>query len=459
MNKKALTHRLSQRPETRSPSPKLEQGGRVAVMGGGPAGSLFSYFLLNMAQSADLNLHVDIYEPRDFNIAGSAGCNMCAGIISESLIQMLAIEGINLPPSIVQRGMDTYILHTQVGNARLETEKLEKRIGTVFRGAGPRGIRDSKWSSFDGFLLEQAIRKGAHLIRGRIEEVRRVDEEVEVRRRGFSAQHYDLLAVATGVNTNALRLFPPLESGYQEPKVTTTFGREYFIGKENIDRHLGEHTIHYFILNLPGMDFAAIVPKGDYVSMVLLGKDLKKETFDAFLSTPEVRECMPPGWQAEEFVCHCAPRINISGAIHPYAERMVFLGDCGISRLYKDGIGAAYRSAKYAATTAVFHGISEQDFHQHYWLPCREMEFDNRIGKFIFEIVRLIKPRRFAMSGVVRMASNELHKKAGQRRMSRILWDMFTGSAPYREILLRFFHPGFWSYYLWFTSTSLIRRF
>jgi flavin-dependent dehydrogenase len=444
--------------KTKSSSPKLEDNGRVAVMGGGPAGSLFSYFLQEMAQLAGLHLHVDIYEPRDFNLPGPLGCNMCAGIVSESLIQMLAMEGINLPPTVVQRGMDTYVLHTDVGKARLETPGLEKRIGTVFRGAGPRGIKDNEWSSFDGFLLEQALQKGAQLIPERIEVVERVDGGVQVTPRGGLPQRYDLLVVATGVNTNALRLFPPLGSGFRDPQVVTTFVREYFLGKEKIGRQLGEHTIHFFLVDLPGMDFAAIVPKGNYVSVVLLGKNLNKDAMDTFLSTSEVRECMPADWKPDEFVCHCAPRINIAGAIHPYAERMVFIGDSGVSRLYKDGIGAAYRTAKYAAATTVFHGIGEEDFYQHFWLPCKAMEFDNRIGKFIFGIVRQVKPRRFAMRAVVRMASGETDKKTNQRRMSKILWDMFTGSAPYREIFLRFFLPGFWSRFLWLMSTSVVRR-
>jgi flavin-dependent dehydrogenase len=308
-------------------------------MGGGPAGSLFTYFLLNMAQIVDLNLHVDIYEPRDFNSAGSAGCNMCAGIVSESLIQMLAIEGINLPPNVVQRGMDTYVLHTNVGKARLETPGLEKRIGTVFRGAGPKGIKGNNGRSFDGFLLEQAIQKGAYLIRGRIEEVERVDRGIQVRPRGGIPQRYDLLVVATGVNTNALRLFPALGTGYQEPAVTTTFGREYYIGKENIDRYMGEHTIHYFLLNLPGMDFAAIVPKGNYVSVVLLGKDLKKEAFEAFMNTPQMRDCMPPGW-------HRGVRCPVLPHQHhrrdpSYASAWSSLATAGYLAS-KDGIGAAY---------------------------------------------------------------------------------------------------------------------
>ncbi len=41
---------------------KLNNGNRVAVIGGGPAGSFFSYFLLDMADRVRINLHVDVFE-------------------------------------------------------------------------------------------------------------------------------------------------------------------------------------------------------------------------------------------------------------------------------------------------------------------------------------------------------------------------------------------------------------
>jgi flavin-dependent dehydrogenase len=432
----------------------LHEEARVAVMGGGPAGSLFAYFLIDLAQRDGLGLQVDIYEPRDFSLTGPRGCNMCAGILSESLVQMLAMDGINLPHTVVQRGMDSYILHTQVGNARLETPNLEKRIGAVFRGSGPLGMTGSRLSSFDGFLLEQAIQKGANLIRARVEEVNRVGGLPQVRASSGLSNRYDLLAVATGVNTNALRMFPPLETGFQQPKLIQAFIREYFVGREQIERHMGRHTIHFFLLDLPGLDFAAVVPKGDFVTVTLLGKDLSQEKVEAFLNTKEMKTCMPPGWQPDEFACHCAPRMNISGAIHPFADRMVFLGDSGVSRLYKDGIGAAYRAAKHAATTAIFHGVAEEDFRRHYWPACRSTEYDNRVGKLIFEFVRYLKPRRFMMSSMLRMVAREQSKPADQRRMSNILWDMFTGSAPYRDILIRIFNPAFWSRFLWHVGSS-----
>jgi flavin-dependent dehydrogenase len=439
-------------------SNRLKDGARVAVMGGGPAGSLFAYFLIDFAQRTGLELHVDIYEPRDFTLPGPRGCNMCAGILSESLIQMLAVDGINLPNSVVERGIDTYILHTQVGNTRLETPGLEKRIATVYRGTSPLERGDTFLNSFDGFLLRQAVEKGSNLIRARIEEVSRVDGMPQLKPRGAPSQCYDLLAVAAGVNSNSLRMFPQLQTGYKPPQLVQAFIREYFIGRENIEGCFGSHTIHFFLLDLPGIDFAAVIPKGDFVTVTLLGKELSKERVESFLNSRELKDCMPPGWMPEEYACHCNPRLNITGAIHPYGDRVVFLGDTGISRLYKDGIGAAYRTAKFASTTAIFQGISEEDFRRNYWLPCRSMEYDNKIGKLIFGFIRHIKSRPDMMHAMLRMVADENSKPSDQRRMSSILWDMFTGSAPYRDISKRFFHPSFGSLFFFYTLSSFLYR-
>lgn len=51
----------------------LQDGSRVAVIGGGPAGSFFSFFLLKMAEAVDLEIEVDIYEPRAFSRCGPGG--------------------------------------------------------------------------------------------------------------------------------------------------------------------------------------------------------------------------------------------------------------------------------------------------------------------------------------------------------------------------------------------------
>jgi flavin-dependent dehydrogenase len=435
---------------------QLTDGSRVAVMGGGPSGSLFAYYLLELAERIDLELNVDIYEPRDFSRVGPPGCNMCAGIISESLIQALAVDGINLPSTVIQRGINSYVLHNELGKTCLDTPFLEKRIGVVFRGSGPRDGKDREWQSFDGFLLDRAVEKGASVIHKRVTGVERVEGGLMIGCRDADPQKYDFLAVATGVNTNAIRLFEALESGYQSPRVAQAFIREYYLGEEKAEGTFG-NTVHFFLLNLPGLEFAAAVPKGSYVTICLLGGGLSQELLETFLQTPQVKSCMPPGWSPEEFVCHCSPRINISGAIQPFADRMVFLGDIGVSRLYKDGIGAAYRAAKAAASAAVFEGVGEDDLRKYYGRASRRLERDNLIGKAIFAFVGMvIKPRRFMSRAMLRMVASEQSKPAAQQRMSSITWDIFTGSAPYADIALRILHPFFLSKFLWFAATSLI---
>ena len=153
----------------------LHDGSRIAVLGGGPAGSLFTYFLLDMAERVDLRLEVDVYEPRVFSQPGPVGCNMCGGIVSETLVQNLAVDGVFLSNDVVQRGIDSYVLHTDVGSVRIATPTDEMRIGAVHRGGGPRDVTEPKWESFDQHLLTSAVERGARVIQARVDEVGRAD--------------------------------------------------------------------------------------------------------------------------------------------------------------------------------------------------------------------------------------------------------------------------------------------
>jgi hypothetical protein len=148
----------------------------------------------------------------------------------------------------------------------------------------------------------------------------------------------------------------------------------------------------------------------------------------------------------------------VRGAIQPYGDRIVFVGDIGTSRLYKDGIGAAYKAAKAAASTAIFWGISAQDFKRHYWPACNTMKYDNKFGRLIFAVTRLIQRTRPARRAVLRMAAREQHKENSVRRMSSVLWDTFTGSAPYQDIFLRTLHPAFLSRLAWDLAASLMAK-
>jgi len=426
----------------------LEDNSRVAVIGAGPAGTFFSYFLYAMAERVGLDVQVDIFESRDFSKAGPPGCNMCGGIVSESLVQTLATEGINLPSTVIQRGIDSYVLHMDVGSVKIETPLQEKRIGAVHRGAGPRGNLETQWESFDGFLLKLAKDKGTNVVSGRVEEIRWENGRPTVKVRGGEPRLYDLLVVAVGVNTATLKLFQDLDIKYDPPGTTKTFICEYALGKEKIEDYLGS-SMHTYLLKIPRLEFAAMIPKGEYATVCMLGKKIDKELVKSFLNSPEMKRCLPPDWDSQQEVCRCMPKINIKGSAHPFGDRLIFVGDCGISRLYKDGIGAAYKTAKAAATTAVFTGISEDALRQRFWPKCQKLERDNRIGKMIFSSVGLIQSFPFVRRAILRMVSKEQQNKERPQRMSTSLWDLFTGSAPYREVLMRMAHPFFLSRLFW----------
>ncbi len=427
---------------------QLKDGSKVAVIGGGPAGSFFSYFLIEMAERAGLEINVEIFEPRDFSCPAPAGCNMCGGIISETLVQNLAAEGINLPSSIVQRGIESYILHMDVGSVRIEPPIQEKRIGSVYRGIGPRDIKERKWGSFDLHIEQLAADRGAKVTRGRVDRVTMENGRPSVAIKGGEPQIVDLLVVAVGVNSPTLKLFEELDIGYKPPKTTKAFIREYFLGEKVIAEELGA-SMHVFLLNIPRLEFAAIIPKGDYASVCLLGEAIDTKLVDEFLSSPQVKNCMPDSWSPEPRSCQCSPKISVEGAIHPYADRLVFVGDCGVTRLYKDGIGAAYRTAKACATTAVFEGISSTDFEQHYWPLCRAIRQDNAIGKATFSATRVVQALKFARRALLNMTAKEQKDPDRSKDMSHVLWDMFTGSAPYKDIFVRALHPRFISRLGW----------
>ena len=451
-----FTHSFTK--DTRSDDPhdlKLRDGSRVAVMGGGPAGSIFSYFLLDMAARAGTELEVDIYEPRDFSLPAPLGCNNCGGVISESLVQNLAAEGIILPTMVVQRAIDAYVMHTDMGSLRIETPHHEKRIAALFRAAGPRCVKDSQWVGFDGYMLSLAVSRGAQVIKARITDVERVDGRPLVKTQISSPQAYDLLAVAAGVNTVAHKLFEGWEINYKPPRSVKTAIHEYNLGTDSIEEYFGS-SLHVFLLDIPKMKFAMIIPKGNYVTVCLLGTDIDEGLMQAFLASPEVKSCFPNEWKGDQPDCKCFPRINVRGALHPYADRVIFIGDSGISRLYKDGIGAAYRSAKAAATTAVFEGISEDDFEKYYWPACRAMYVDNQYGRVIFSITHIIQQLRFSRQAVLRMAAHEQLQEAIPARMSSVLWDTFTGSAPYKDIFLRTMYPAFITRFFTDLAASLI---
>jgi flavin-dependent dehydrogenase len=418
----------------------LQDGSRIAVVGGGPAGSFFSYFLLKMANAIDLDIKVDIFEPRSFQYCGPAGCNHCGGIVSELLVQTLAAEGIVLPRSVVQRAVESYVVHMDVGDVEIESPVHEQRIAALYRGNGPREGGDASLESFDGYLQGMAMGQGANIVRKLITHVSSRDGLPHLRFADGESESYDLVTVAAGVNSNFINMLDDLPGDFEPPKTTRGYICEFHSTKEEILRILGK-SVHVFLLDIPRFEFAAIIPKGEFATVVMVGEDLDQELVHKFLNDPVVRRAFPT--DRIPCVCSCSPLINLGPRKRPYGDRVVMVGDSGITRLYKDGIGAAFRTGKAAATAAVFHGVSSEDFAKHYWPTCKKIINDNRVGKVMFATNAIMKNSRLTRQAMLTMAQREQAKADVKPHMSSLLWNMFTGSAPYVEMFRGTLHPGF----------------
>ena len=64
-------------------------------------------------------------------------------------------------------------------------------------------------------------------------------------------------------------------------------------------------------------------------------------------------------------------------------------------------------------------------------------------------VTKVIQKLRFMRHALLRMTTLEQDKEGAERRMSMVLWDMFTGSAPYLEIFKRTLNPKFLGVFIW----------
>lgn len=420
-------------------SRKLQDGTRIAVIGGGPAGSLFSYLLLAATAAKGPRPQITIFDGKAFDSVGPQSCNMCAGALTGHLVERLEAEGFDFPPSVIQRYIHGYVIHSRDHYARLDQTPGEA-IYTVFRGV-PFSEMAHERVSFDQFLLERAIDQGAKYVRSNIHGVRLSDgpdEPVRLELQGpeKAVHEVDLVVGAFGVNSRLARQF---DFGYVPPKLWRAFQGEIAVPADALTERYGDK-VHIFLGDSRDIKFLALTPKRQHVTLTAIGPNVKKSAVEARLRHPDIGYFLPEGW---EFKCHCHPAFPVSSARGPYADRVVMIGDAYISRYLKSGIESAFHTARFAAETILAQGFSADAFRRHYVRRCRaKYGWDNRAGKVLFGLNNFLSRHPFLANGHVRAArAEQCRVRPDRRRHSEVLWGIFTGDQPYAQILLKCFHP------------------
>ncbi len=414
---------------------KLQDGANIAVIGGGPTGSFFSIFALKMAKMIGREITVTIFEPKDFTKDGPGGCNRCGGIISELLVQTLAVEGINLPDAVVRKGINSYRLHTNQGSVFIATPALEKTIATVYRGGGPKGTIGEDKASFDRFLLTRAIGEGAVHQPHRIDHIEYKNNKPVLFSKNTEVMQADLVVGAFGINSTSGKIFEDLGFGYREPSNITAAIAEISMAEDVIAEHFG-NSIQLFLLPDKGIKFGAMVPKGPYVTLCILGTEIGSKTIDDFMSRPVVRAVLPKS-APYAIACRCLPKMNVGAPKVPFTDRIVLCGDAGSTRLFKDGLGAAYIMGKAAAKAAVFEGVGAQDFERNYLPVYKSIVLDNYFGRFLYFVIDRYRKTPMLTKAMLKVVEKEQRDPGNGKILSSILWDMFTGNERYKNVFFK----------------------
>lgn len=350
---------------------------------------------------------------------GPAGCNMCAGTLGSNLLRLLEDTGYKLPSNVIRHEVTGYTFHFREKNIQLWQETQEK-IFTVYRGMGPYPKYQDK-ISFDQYLLDEAKAKGANYVSESIEEIEKVEA--------------DLVVGAFGVNSN---LSKKLSFGYIPPKSWQACQAEIPASEEFTKINL-KNNIHIFNIADPNIHFVALVPKGNFISVSVIGPYVKITDMENVLQLPEFRDYLPRNWIVR---CHCHPKIPITSAKHPYHDRIIMIGDACNSRYLKNGIESAFLTAKLAAEVVLTKGISKKILHKEYYKECNKLfNFDNHCGKLLFEINHIISRKPSLASRFIDFTIKEKTGNSTFPITPQILWNMFTGSVPYKDILLKAINP------------------
>jgi flavin-dependent dehydrogenase len=450
----------------------LPDGARVVVVGGGPAGSFFAIHALRRARQLGKKIEVLILEKkRELNfyqplrpLVAWEGCNYCAGGISPRLDDALKQNGLSLPNDIVEGSATAITLHGDWKSVELPIPEGRKML-SVFRGSRPRD-RPGRYTNFDSYLLARATDEGARILAAEVRDVRAapggkplIDYRLATAAGGTEETiEADFAVLAGGVNQSpgmrvqSDRLFQAIAAalpGFRPPEVRKALICEMQAEEDLLQYMKGEvHFAQYGSGELH-IEMSSLIPKGRWVTVVLLGKSVDRaeppqygQIVERFLELPHIRRLLPKQARLKP-VCLCHPNMTVGVARNALGHRIALIGDMVVSRLYKDGIFSAFVTATALADCVLQHGIDRPSLQRHYWPVVRGFHRDNRFGRAVFLLSRLVFSHPI-LSRIVYQAllTERKTKPKEQRPLANVLWRIASGDDSYRRILAAMFRPA-----------------
>ncbi len=421
--------RIRAEPMSDSNLGPLQDGGHVVIIGGGPGGAACAIALRRLAHSLGQEIWITVYEGKTF--AGERHYNQCVGIFSPPIRQILEDElGIPFPQHLVERYISGYVLHGERRSLTLPdtTRELSYALRRVM---------------FDAYLLEQAQAAGIEVVHSRVTDVEIDNDGVTVYSESDN-RRADVLVGAFGLDSgtaSALERATP----YRPPRFLDSIvtkihppGDYPEIASPSADQ-IPSGRIHVFLPATPHIEFAAISPKADHLTINIAGARVTSAWMDYFLHGPahkllpfaDYEQLRNP--QFSRYFRGRFPnfkgRFPISVAKGYYGDRYVIIGDAaGLVRAFKGkGINSACLTGLWAARTIMTAGISASAFQQSYVHQCHEILCDIPYGHLA----------RYAVIYASRFRQMDLALALAEKYppLRQALFDAVSGSRPYRTII------------------------
>jgi flavin-dependent dehydrogenase len=441
---------------------RLQHGGKIVVLGGGPAGALFAIHLLRQSQQAGIDITVTIIDKKAVRPSSASpcqlrGCNYCAGIISPRLHDALEKSGIALPEQLICEEFSHIWIHGLWKNFPLKLPPGQ-RMYSLFRGSLPHGRQD-KTAGLDDFLLNRAQTRGAAVIAGEVIDIRYAPSKkpyvtVATASKREIGIESDFLAIATGIAPvkdsipagnpvfKALRRINP---GFTPPEVRPALIFELKPGRAYLKKYMNQEI--YFIVSGSkklSLDHICLVPKGDYLTVALVGDRIDRASFpedtqkiiDEFLSLSHCRAVLPHiTLRNTPVACSCTPFMVTAPAEGGICDRMAVVGDALGSRLYRDGIFSAFVGAEALAKTIIHRGVDQKSLSNGYEDVMQWLKVDSRYAERVIGCIQTVLKSPFLSRILYQTFATEMkHKIREQRPLGQALLDLGSGGTDYAHV-------------------------
>jgi len=347
-------------------------------------------------------------------------------------VEKLKRLGLTIDPGVIRRIADGYEIHGMDVSVNVVNPE-RGAIYTVFRGGGPVVSSEAR-KSFDQYLLDAAVKRGATFLHERVERIERLPDGFRLGFPGGQTRTFDFLVGAFGVNT---AIFRKLDLPYVPPRTWHTVQAEIPTDNETIVRKL-RNRIHILPAVGRRIRFLAITPKDDFLTLTGIGRHVRIRDLKREMKENRVLASLLP--EESRILCHCHPQVPVGTGRRPFADRIAIIGDAFVSRYLKNGIESAHDTARILAEAVLDHGVSGSELRRHFYRPClRRFRYDNYWGKVLFGVYEaVLRRRRFSDAYLRGVGGGEAGMRGTQ---ARVLWSVFAGDAPYREIAREAFTP------------------